>query len=406
MPNPKETRKPGRSVFFEDTGNEEELQEEGGAEAESGAIDLKAVHRDRVRLLNALKAVKQGDFSVRLPVDKGGIMSEIAMMFNDVVSLNENLANEVIRVSKIVGEEGKLTERASIGTVTGMWKAKIDSINGLINNLAQPTTEVGRVISAVAEGDLTKKMRLEIEERPLKGEFLRIGTRVNTMVDQLGSFAEEVTRVAKEVGTEGKLGGQAEVKGVSGVWKGLTDNVNLMAANLTAQVRNIAVVTTAVANGDLSQKITVEAKGEILQLKDTINKMVDQLNSFAAEVTRVAKEVGTDGKLGGQAVVPGVAGTWKNLTDNVNAMASGLTAQVRNIAEVTTAVAEGNLSKKITVEAKGEIQELKSTINIMVDQLNAFAAEVTRVAKEVGTEGKLGGQAIVKEVAGIWKDLT
>ncbi len=402
----KETRKPGRSVFFEDTGNEEQLLEEGETEAESGAIDLKAVHRDRVRLLNALKAVKQGDFSVRLPVDKGGIMSEIAMMFNDVISLNENLSNEVVRVSKIVGEEGKLTERASIGQVTGSWKAKIDAINALVNNLAQPTTEVGRVISAVAEGDLTKKMRLEIEERPLKGEFLRIGTRVNTMVDQLGSFAEEVTRVAKEVGTEGKLGGQAEVKGVSGVWKGLTDNVNLMAANLTAQVRNIAVVTTAVANGDLSQKITVEAKGEILQLKDTINKMVDQLNSFAAEVTRVAKEVGTDGKLGGQAVVPGVAGTWKNLTDNVNAMASGLTSQVRNIAEVTTAVAAGNLSKKITVEAKGEIQELKNTINIMVDQLNAFASEVTRVAKEVGTEGKLGGQAEVKGVSGVWKGLT
>ena len=402
----KETRKPGRSVFFEDAENEEQLQEEGGAEAEGGAVDLKAVHRDRVRLLNALKAVKQGDFSVRLPVDKGGIMSEIAMMFNDVVALNENMANEVIRVSKVVGEEGKLTERASLGQVTGSWKMKIDSINGLINNLAQPTIEVGRVITAVAEGDLTKKMRLEIEDRPLKGEFLRIGTRVNTMVDQLSSFTEEVTRVAKEVGTDGKLGGQAEVKGVSGVWKGLTDNVNFMAANLTAQVRNIAQVTTAVAMGDLSQKITAEAKGEILQLKDTMNKMVDQLNAFASEVTRVAKEVGTDGKLGGQAVVPGVAGTWKNLTDNVNAMASSLTSQVRNIAEVTTAVAEGNLSKKITVEAKGEIQELKNTINTMVDQLNAFASEVTRVAKEVGTDGKLGGQAEVKGVSGVWKGLT
>ncbi len=406
MPNPKETRKPGRSVFFEDTENEEQLQEQGGAEAESGAVDLKAVHGDRVRLLNALKAVKQGDFSVRLPVDKGGIMAEIAILFNDVVGINESLANEIIRVSKIVGEEGKLTERASLGQVAGSWKASVDSINALVNNLAQPTTEVGRVITAVAEGDLTKKMRLEIEERPLKGEFLRIGTRVNTMVDQLSSFAEEVTRVAKEVGTEGKLGGQAEVKGVSGVWKGLTDNVNLMAANLTAQVRNIAQVTTAVAMGDLSQKITAEAKGEILQLKDTINKMVDQLNAFASEVTRVAKEVGTEGKLGGQAEVKGVSGTWKDLTDNVNKMAANLTDQVRNIAEVTTAVAQGELTKKITVEAKGEIFKLKSTVNTMVDQLGAFAAEVTRVAKEVGTDGKLGGQAEVKGVSGVWKGLT
>ena len=406
MANPKETRKPGRSVFFEDTENEEQLQEQGGAEAESSAVDLKAVHRDRLRLLSALKAMKEGDFSVRLPIDKDGIMAEIAMMFNDVVGINESLANEIIRMSKIVGEEGKLSERFSLGNVTGLWKTKIDSINSLINNLAQPTIEVGRVITAVAEGDLTKKMRLEMEERPLKGEFLKIGTRVNTMVDQLSAFASEVTRVAREVGTEGKLGGQAEVKGVSGTWKDLTDNVNRMAANLTDQVRNIAEVTTAVAQGDLSKKITVEAKGEILKLKSTANTMVDQLSAFASEVTRVAREVGTEGKLGGQAEVPGVAGIWKNLTDNVNAMAGSLTSQVRNIAEVTTAVAEGNLSKKITVEAKGEIQELKNTINIMVDQLNAFAAEVTRVAKEVGTEGKLGGQAVVKGVAGVWKDLT
>ena len=240
MANPKETRKPGRSVFFEDTENEEQLQEQGGAEAESSAVDLKAVHRDRLRLLSALKAMKEGDFSVRLPIDKDGIMAEIAMMFNDVVGINESLANEIIRMSKIVGEEGKLSERFSLGNVTGLWKTKIDSINSLINNLAQPTIEVGRVITAVAEGDLTKKMRLEMEERPLKGEFLKIGTRVNTMVDQLSAFASEVTRVAREVGTEGKLGGQAEVKGVSGTWKDLTDNVNRMAANLTDQVRNIA----------------------------------------------------------------------------------------------------------------------------------------------------------------------
>ena len=272
--------------------------------------------------------------------------------------------------------------------------------------MARPTTEVGRVISAVAEGDLTKKMRLEVDDRPLKGEFLRIGSRVNTMVDQLGSFAEEVTRVAKEVGTDGKLGGQAAVKGVAGIWKDLTESVNLMAANLTGQVRNIALVTTAVANGDLLQKITVEAKGEILQLKDTINRMVGQLNAFAAEVTRVAKEVGTEGKLGGQAVVKGVSGTWKDLTDNVNLMAANLTAQVRNIAQVTTAVAMGDLSQKITAEAKGEILQLKDTMNKMVGQLNAFASEVTRVAKEVGTDGKLGGQAVVPGVAGTWKNLT
>ena len=309
-------------------------------------------------------------------------------------------------MSKLVGEEGKLTERAAIGNITGSWKTQVDSINALVNNLAQPTTEVGRVISAVAEGDLTKKMRLEVDDRPLKGEFLRIGSRVNTMVDQLGSFAEEVTRVAKEVGTDGKLGGQAAVKGVAGIWKDLTESVNLMAANLTGQVRNIALVTTAVANGDLLQKITVEAKGEILQLKDTINRMVDQLNAFAAEVTRVAKEVGTEGKLGGQAVVKGVSGTWKDLTDNVNLMAANLTAQVRNIAQVTTAVAMGDLSQKITAEAKGEILQLKDTMNKMVGQLNAFASEVTRVAKEVGTDGKLGGQAVVPGVAGTWKNLT
>src|SRR3989475_5346489 len=226
------------------------------------------------------------------------------------------------------------------------------------------------------------------------------------MVDQLRSFASEVTRVAREVGTEGKLGGQAKVEGVSGTWKDLTDNVNFMAGNLTSQVRNIAAVTTAVANGDLSKKITVDVKGEILELKDTINTMVDQLRSFAAEVTRVAREVGTEGKLGGQASVPGVAGTWKDLTEGVNFMASNLTGQVRNIADVTKAVANGDLSKKITVDVKGEILELKNTVNTMVDQLSSFASEVTRVAREVGTEGKLGGQANVPGAAGTWKHLT
>src|SRR6202043_1012870 len=240
----------------------------------------------------------------------------------------------------------------------------------------------------------------------VRGEILELKNTINVMVDQLNAFAGEVTRVAREVGTEGKLGGQAEVKGVGGVWKDLTESVNSMAGNLTAQVRNIAEVTTAVANGDLSRKITVDVRGEILELKNTINVMVDQLNAFAGEVTRVAREVGTEGKLGGQAEVKGVGGVWKDLTESVNSMAGNLTAQVRNIAEVTTAVANGDLSKKITVDVRGEILELKNTINTMVDQLNAFAGEVTRVAREVGTEGKLGGQAEVKGVAGTWKDLT
>ena len=309
-------------------------------------------------------------------------------------------------MSQAVGKEGKITQRAHLHGAGGSWAASVNSVNTLIADLVQPTSEVARVIGAVAKGDLSQSMSLDIEGRPLMGEFLRIGQTVNAMVDQLSSFASEVTRVAREVGTEGKLGGQARVKGVGGTWKDLTDNVNSMAGNLTAQVRNIAQVTTAVANGDLSKKITVDVKGEILELKNTINTMVDQLNSFASEVTRVAREVGTEGKLGGQAQVKGVGGTWKDLTDSVNTMAGNLTGQVRNIADVTTAVANGDLSKKITVDVKGEILELKNTINTMVDQLNSFASEVTRVAREVGTEGKLGGQAQVKGVAGTWKDLT
>jgi methyl-accepting chemotaxis protein len=397
----KKSRRPGRSVFFEKESEEESLQEELVATAYSAPPEAQL--KD---LLNALKAMRKGDFTVKLDFGNSGIFEEIANAYNDVVEMESNLTNEFVRASKIIGEEGNLAERASIGTLTGSWKIKIDSINSLINNLAQPAVEFARVIGAVAEGSLTRKMTLEIEGRPLKGEYLRIGNRVNTMVDQLSTFASEVTRVAREVGTEGKLGGQAEVKGVAGTWKDLTDSVNAMASNLTGQVRNIADVTTAVALGDLSRKITAEAKGEILQLKDTINKMVDQLNGFASEVTRVAREVGTEGKLGGQAEVKGVAGTWKELTDNVNMMASNLTGQVRNIADVTTAVANGDLSKKITAEAKGEILQLKDTINKMVDQLNGFASEVTRVAREVGSEGKLGGQANVPGVAGTWKDLT
>jgi HAMP domain-containing protein/signal transduction histidine kinase/CheY-like chemotaxis protein len=357
-------------------------------------------------LLNALTALKKGNFSVRLPLDWIGVAGKVADTFNEVVELNERMARELERLRRVVGKEGKLSQRASLGDVSGSWSAAIDSVNSLIGDLVHPTSETARVIGAVAQGDLSQTMALEIDDRPLQGEFLRTAKTINRMVDQLGSFASEVTRVAREVGTEGKLGGQAQVKGVAGTWKDLTDSVNSMAGNLTAQVRNIAEVTTAVATGDLSKKITVDVKGEFLELKNTINTMVDQLRSFAAEVTRVAREVGTEGKLGGQAQVEGVSGTWKDLTDSVNSMAGNLTAQVRNIAQVTTAVATGDLSKKITVDVKGEILELKNTINTMVDQLSSFASEVTRVAREVGTEGKLGGQADVRGVAGTWKDLT
>ncbi len=361
---------------------------------------------DTSTLLKTLIAFRDGDFSARLPVDQTGVAGKIADTLNDIFKLNERMASEFLRISSAVGKEGKISQRASLGPATGRWAECLDSVNGLIGDLVQPSTEVARVIGSVAKGDLSQTMALEVDGRSLKGEFLHTARIVNTMVAQLNSFASEVTRVAREVGTEGKLGGQAVVKGVGGVWKDLTDSVNSMAGNLTAQVRNIAEVTTAVANGDLSRKITVDVQGEILELKNTINTMVDQLGSFASEVTRVAREVGTEGELGGQAEVKGVAGVWKDLTDSVNSMAGNLTAQVRNIAEVTTAVANGDLSRKITVDVRGEILELKNTINTMVDQLNAFASEVTRVAREVGTEGILGGQADVRGVAGTWKDLT
>ena len=357
-------------------------------------------------LLNAMRDLRDGEFDVRLAMSEDPLLSEIADAFNGIAKLNERLSGEMLRVSSTIGRQGQMNDRASIGPVIGGWRSTVESVNTLITDLASPTTEVARVLSAVAEGDLGQKMVLEIDGKPVQGEFLRIGTTVNTMVDQLGSFANEVTRVAREVGTEGKLGGQAEVPGVAGTWKDLTDNVNTLAGNLTSQVRNIAAVTTAVAKGDLSQKITVEARGETLALKNTINTMVDQLSSFASEVTRVAREVGTEGKLGGQAAVPGIAGTWKDLTDNVNTLAGNLTGQIRNIADVTTAVAKGDLSRKITVDVKGEVLELKNTVNTMVDQLSTFAEEVTRVAREVGTEGRLGGQAQVPQVAGTWKDLT
>jgi HAMP domain-containing protein/CheY-like chemotaxis protein/signal transduction histidine kinase len=357
-------------------------------------------------LLNALQSMRVGDFSVRLGGGQVGLLGKIADTFNDIVAANERMAHQLERVGEVVGREGRTRQRVKFGLSHGAWAEMETSVNTLIDDLLWPTTEVTRAISAVAKGDLLQTVPLDVDGRPLQGEFLRAANIVNTMIKQLNVFTSEVTRVAREVGTEGKLGGQAQVREVTGVWKDLTESVNLMASNLTAQVRNIADVTIAVAMGDLSKKITVDVRGEILQLKEAINTMVDQLRSFASEVTRVAREVGTEGKLGGQAIVPGVAGTWKDLTDSVNAMCGNLTDQVRNIAQVTTAVARGDLSRKITVDVRGEILELKDTINTMVDQLNAFASEVTRVAREVGTEGKLGGQAQVPGVAGTWKDLT
>ncbi|MGE5112025.1 MAG: HAMP domain-containing protein [Acidobacteriaceae bacterium] len=361
---------------------------------------------DASELLAVLTSYKNGDFSIRMAPDKLGLAGKVADTLNEILERQERLTREMSKVYDAVAREGRINQRISLPAASGSWTTAVDSVNQLITDLVQPTAEMGRVIGAVAKGDLGQRMSLEVDGKPLSGEFLKTAKLVNTMAEQLNGFASEVTRVAREVGTEGKLGGQARVKGVAGVWKDLTDSVNSMAGNLTNQVRNIAEVTTGVANGDLSRKITVDARGEILELKNTINIMVDQLNGFAGEVTRVAREVGTDGKLGGQANVRGVAGVWKDLTDSVNSMARNLTGQVRNIAEVTTGVAKGDLSTKITVDAQGEILELKNTINTMVDQLNAFAGEVTRVAREVGTDGKLGGQANVKGVAGVWKDLT
>ncbi len=357
-------------------------------------------------LLHALQGMRVGDFTVRMAGDRVGIMGKVADTFNEIVTANERIARELEVVGEVVGRQGKTRRRARFGRSDGAWGGMETSVNTLIDDLLWPTTEVTRAVAAVAQGNLLQTVQLDVDGRPLRGEFLRSAEIVNTMIKQLNVFTSEVTRVAREVGTEGKLGGQAQVPGVAGTWKDLTESVNSMASNLTAQVRNIADVTMAVASGDLSKKITVDVRGEILQLKEAINTMVDQLRSFAAEVTRVAREVGTDGKLGGQAIALRVAGTWKDLTDSVNSMAGNLTAQVRNIAEVTTAVARGDLSRKIAVDVKGEILELKNTINTMVDQLNAFASEVTRVAREVGTEGKLGGQAQVPGVAGTWKDLT
>jgi HAMP domain-containing protein/signal transduction histidine kinase/CheY-like chemotaxis protein len=357
-------------------------------------------------LLRVLIEVRNGNFNVRMPIDEVGINGKVCDVLNEIITMNERMTQEFTKASNTIGKHGKLTHRIEVPYSKGSWSHGIDALNTLISDLVHPTIEIAGVISSVAKGDLSQQMPLQIGDHILQGEFSRIAKEVNDMVKQLNLFSREVTRVAREVGTEGKLGGQATVDGVGGVWKDLTDSVNQMAGNLTGQVRNIAEVTTAVAKGDLSKKITVDVKGEILELKNTINTMVDQLNSFSSEVTRVALEVGTEGKLGGQAQVKGIAGTWKDLTDSVNQMASNLTGQVRNIAQVTTAVARGDLSRKITVNVDGEILELKDTINTMVDQLNSFSAEVTRVAREVGSEGKLGGQARVKGVGGVWKDLT
>src|SRR6187399_716096 len=346
-------------------------------------------------------AVARGDLSRKITVDVKGEILELKNTINTMVDQLNGFAAEVTRVAREVGTEGKLGGQAEVPGVAGTWKDLTDNVNFMASNLTGQVRNIAEVTTAVARGDLSKKITADV-----RGEILEVKNTINTMVDQLNGFASEVSRVAREVGTEGALGGQAQVPGVAGVWKDLTDNVNSMATNLTGQVRNIAEVTTAVAGGDLSQKITVDVRGEVLRLKETINTMVDQLRSFAAEVTRVAREVGTEGKLGGQANVEGVSGVWKDLTDNVNTLAGNLTDQVRNIAQVTTAVANGDLSQKITVDVRGEILRLKETINVMVDQLNGFAGEVTRMAREVGTEGKLGGQAQVPGVAGVWKDLT
>ncbi|CAM5499445.1 histidine kinase OS=Kitasatospora aureofaciens OX=1894 GN=GCM10010502_55200 PE=4 SV=1 [Kitasatospora aureofaciens] len=363
------------------------------------------------KLLAALTAMRDGNFRRRLTVPGDGPLAEIAAVFNEVAERNQHLTGELARVRRAVGREGRLNERLETGAGEGAWMAAVDNCNALIDDLARPMAEVGRVLTSIAEGDLDQKMELRSlhsngVSHPLRGEYLKIGRTVNGLVDQLSEFTDEVTRVAREVGTEGKLGGQAKVRSVSGSWKDLADSVNTMAGRLTAQVRNIAQVTTAVAKGDLSRKVTVDVAGEMLELKNTVNTMVDQLNGFAAQVTTVARDVGTEGRLGGQAQVPGVAGVWRELTDSVNFMADNLTGQVRNIAQVTTAVARGDLSQKIEVDARGEMLELKNTINTMVDQLSGFAEQVTRVARQVGTEGRLGGQAQVPWAAGVWRDLT
>jgi methyl-accepting chemotaxis protein len=363
--------------------------------------DSDYVNEQLNRVLFALDAFKKGDVSVRLTKQNDDIFSEIAEAYNSMVEMIGGVGGEVSRISKVAGVEGNLKARASADGAAGFWRDMLNNINGLVDSIAVPVLEVGKVLKNISRGNLDESFQI-----PVSGDFKLMAETINRTIDNLNVFAGEVSRVAQEVGTEGRLGGQAVVPNVGGVWKELTDNVNTMASNLTSQVRDIANVATAVARGDLSQKVTVELKGELLQLKQNLNQMVDSLNLFAGEVTRVALDVGTEGKLGGQASVPGVSGTWKDLTDNVNNMAANLTSQVRDIANVATAVARGDLSQKMTVNVKGEILELKNILNQMVDSLNVFGDEVTRVAREVGTEGKLGGQAVVPRVGGVWKDLT
>jgi HAMP domain-containing protein len=357
-------------------------------------------------LLSALNALRDGDFTVRVESVGEGASAGMAGVFNQIAARNEHLARELQRVRREVVRHGRLDERITASPGQGAWATSVDCANQLVEALVSPVSHATRVLEAVAGGDLTQRVDLHDGNRELRGELRRLGRVVNRMVDQLSLFTGQLTQVAREVGIEGRLGGQAEVQGLSGDWRYVTEAVNSMASRLTAQVRDIAVVTTAVARGALARQVTVEATGELLELKLTVNTMVDQLRAFADEVTRVAGEVGTEGQLGGRAQVHGVSGVWKDLTGNVNSMALNLTSQVRNIAQVTTAVANGDLSQKITVDARGEILQLKSTINTMVDRLSAFSSEVTRVAREVGTEGNLGGQAQVRGVSGVWKDLT
>ncbi|MEY4579244.1 MAG: hypothetical protein RL701_3947, partial [Pseudomonadota bacterium] len=346
-------------------------------------------------------AVAKGDLTRKISVDAKGEFLELKNTINTMVDQLSAFADQVTRLATEVGTDGKLGGQADVRGVSGTWRHLTDAVNFMATNLTDQVRNISQVATAIAQGDLQKKIIVDA-----RGEILELKSTINTMVDQLSAFADQVTRVAREVGTEGKLGGQASIEGVRGVWKELTDNVNLMGSNLTNQVRDISQVATAIAQGDLSRKIAVEVRGELLDLKNVINTMVDQLSAFADQVTRVARDVGVEGKLGGQAEVRGVLGVWKELTDNVNLMASNLTGQVRDIANVTTAVANGDLTRKITVDVKGELLELKRTINTMVDQLNAFAAEVTRVAREVGTDGVLGGQAEVRGVSGVWRELT
>ncbi len=388
-------RKPGKKALFNfDGAGTATIDEEEGVFGSDAEAQLR-------ELLDALEALRKGDLTKTLRKEREGIFSELADSYNGVVNILRRFSGEVTQVAREVGTEGKLGGQANVEGVGGTWKELTDNVNAMATNLTDQIRNIATVATGIANGDLTQKITVEAQ-----GEILEVKDVVNNMVDMLGAFGGEVTRIAREVGTEGKLGGKADVPGATGAWKELTDNVNALASNLTNQIRNIATVATGIANGDLTQKITVEAQGEILEVKDVVNNMVDMLGAFGGEVTRMAKEVGTEGKLGGKADVPGAAGTWRELTDNVNALASNLTNQIRNIAAVATGIANGDLTQKITIDVKGEILELKDIINTMVDNLNLFGGEVTRVAREVGTEGKLGGQAAVPGVAGTWKELT